>query len=104
MHGAAVGAVAGLDAEVEACRPTLGDVFGWLAARVDTLRDQSYKGNKIGKYVEDDTLAEKLYEDGLAFATVYPVDEKRLADKFKKASTILEVIARRKAEEDNRKR
>jgi uncharacterized membrane protein YkvA (DUF1232 family) len=95
---------AALDDELNACKPALGDIFGWLDARVETLREQAYKGNKIARYIDDDDLAEKLYEDGLAFATVYPVDEKRLADKFKKASTILEVLEKRKSEEESKKR
>jgi uncharacterized membrane protein YkvA (DUF1232 family) len=93
-----------LDAELEACRPALGEVMGWLEGRVETLRDGSYKGNKVGKYIDDEALAETLYEDGLTFGTVYPVDEKRLADKFKKASTILEVLERRRHEEAAKKR
>lgn len=91
-----------LDDEMAACRPSLGELYDWLASRVDTLGEQVYKGSKVAKFVADGALAEQLYEDGLAFATTYPVDEKRLADKFKKASTILEVIAKRKTQEDKK--
>lgn len=95
---------ADLDAELEVCKPAMGELYGWLEGKVVTLRDQTYKGNKVSRYVEDEDLAEKLYEDGLAFATVYPVDEKRLADKFKKASTILEVLEKRKLDDEHKKR
>ena len=53
-------------------------------------------------YLDDEEAAEYLYEDGLGFRTEYPVDEEDLADRFKKSSTILEVIQRRKAEEDRK--
>ena len=74
-----------------------------LGRRVDHLLAIEYKGKKVAGYLDDDELSELLYEDGLAFATEYPVDEDDLADRFKKASTIIEVIQRRKAEEDRKK-
>lgn len=92
-----------LDRELAEVGPPMGELYTWLEARVPHLPEQVYKGNKVGKYLDDDEAAESLYEDGLAFGTVYPVDEKRLADKFKKAATILEVIARKKAEEDKKR-
>ena len=41
----------------------------------------------------------ELFEDGLVFRTDYPVDEKTITDKLKKATTITEVMKRRQAEE-----
>jgi uncharacterized membrane protein YkvA (DUF1232 family) len=93
-----------LDAELEACGPPMGELYTWLQAGVAQLPDQVYKGNKVAKYLDDEAAAESLYEEGLAFGTVYPVDEKRLADKFKKPATILEVLARRKADDDQKQR
>jgi len=92
-----------LDGELALCGPAMGELFTWLEQRLGTLRDQQYKGNKVAKYI-DSELAEQLYDDGIAFATTYPVDEKRLADKFKKASRVLEVLTRRKLEEDRKQR
>jgi len=92
-----------LDEELEVCGKAMGDLYGWLAARVDHLREIEYKTKKVPGYLDDEELSELLYEDGLVFATEYPVDEDLLADRFKKASTILEVIQRRKAEEDRKK-
>jgi uncharacterized membrane protein YkvA (DUF1232 family) len=94
---------ASLDEELEVCSKAMGDLYSWLESRVDHLGEQEYKGKKVPLYVDDEELGELLYEDGLVFATEYPVDEDDLADRFKKASTILEVIQRRKSEEDRKK-
>ena len=92
-----------LDDELQVCAQAMGDLYGWLGARVDHLRQIEYKSKKVPGYIDDEELSELLYEDGLVFATEYPVDEDVLADRFKKASTILEVIQRRKTEEDRKK-
>ncbi len=94
---------ASLDEELGVCKQAMGDLYGWLEARVDHLTEGEYKSKKVPAYVDDDELSELLYEDGLVFATEYPVDEDDLADRFKKASTILEVIQRRKTDEDRKK-
>lgn len=94
---------ASLDAELEICKPVMGDLYGWLQARATLLRDQQYKNQKIAKYLDDEEAGEALYEDGLAFGTAYPVDEKRIVDKFKKATTMLELLARKKSEEDKKR-
>ena len=94
---------ASLDEELGVCKQAMGDLYAWLESRVDHLAEQEYKSKKVPGYIDDEELSELLYEDGLVFATEYPVDEDDLADRFKKASTILEVIQRRKAEEDRKK-
>ena len=81
----------------------MGDLYGWLQARAEHLRDQQYKNQKVAKYLDDEEAGEALYEDGLAFGTAYPVDEKRIVDKFKKATTMLELLARKKSEEDKKR-
>lgn len=92
-----------LDEELDVCKQAMGELYAWLASRVDHLVEQEYKSKKVPGYVDDEELSELLYEDGLVFATEYPVDEDDLADRFKKASTITEVLQRRKAEEDRKK-
>lgn len=92
-----------LDEELDVCKQAMGELYTWLASRVDHLVEQEYKSKKVPGYVDDEELSELLYEDGLVFATEYPVDEDDLADRFKKASTITEVLQRRKAEEDRKK-
>jgi len=94
---------ASLDEELDICKKAMGEIHTWLELRVDHLVEQEYKSKKVPGYVDDDELSELLYEDGLVFATEYPVDEDDLADRFKKASTILEVLQRRKSEEDRKK-
>jgi hypothetical protein len=93
-----------LDAELDAVKPAMGDLFPWLESRLPHFTELVYKGNKVPKYLTDDAAGEVLYEDGLAFATAYPVDDKRLSDKFKKASTLLEVMSRRKADVERKAR
>jgi len=92
-----------LDDELAVCKAAMGELFTWLDSRVDSLVELEYKGKKVAQYLDDDEAGEMLYEDGLAFATEYPVDEDDLADRFKKASTIIEVIQRRKVEEDRKR-
>ena len=92
-----------LDAELDECRPAMGELFDWLASRVDDLPALEYKGKKIAAYIDDDEASEFLYEDGLGFRTEYPVDEEDIHDRFKKASKIIEIIGRRKQEEDLKK-
>ena len=59
----------------------------------------STRARRSPKYLDDDEAREQLFDDGLVFRTDYPVDEKTIGDKLKKASTVTEVMKRRKAEE-----
>lgn len=89
-----------LDEELELCREAMGgELFGWLESKVESLKSLEYKGKKVAQYLDDEEAGEFLYEDGLGFATEYPIDEEDLGDRFKKASTIIEVIQRRKTQE-----
>jgi uncharacterized membrane protein YkvA (DUF1232 family) len=91
-----------LEDELAVCSEAMGELFTWLDSKVDGLKSREYKGKKIANYLDDDEAGEFLYEDGLGFRTEYPVDEDDLADRFKKASTIIEIIKRRKDEEDRK--
>lgn len=91
-----------LSEELAICEKAMGDLFPWLASRVSELRNLEYKGKKVPQYLDDDELVELLYEDGLGFRTEYPIDEEDLADRFKKASTIIKVIDERKKQEDTK--
>lgn len=90
---------AGVDAELTLCKGVMGDLYGWLAGKVAGLRGLEYKGKKVAAYLDDDEARELLFEDGLVFRTDYPVDEDTIGDKLKKASTVTEVMRRRRAEE-----
>lgn len=88
-----------LDDDLALCKEVMGDLYDWLDSKVPNLGKQEYKGKAIATYLDDSEAGELLYEDGLGFGTEYPVEEETLGDKFKRVSTILEVIRRRKAEE-----
>ena len=68
------------------------------AAGLDTRLARSEVA-KLALYLDNDEARETLYEDGLAFRTDYPVDDKIIGDKLKKASTVIDVMRRRRAEE-----
>ena len=90
----------GLDDDLAACGKVLGDLLPWLEGKVPGLKNQPYKGKKATLFLDDDEARETLYEDGLAFRTDYPVDDKIIGDKLKKASTVTDVMRRRRAEEE----
>jgi len=89
----------GLDRDLELCASTLGDLYVWLDTKVDGLRTLAYKGKKVPLFLDSDEAREDLFEVGLAFRTDYPIDERTVGDKLKKASTVMDVMRRRKAEE-----
>lgn len=88
-----------LDENLTLCKAVMGELMTWLESKVPTLPKLDYKGKKVTKYLDDDEAREQLFDDGLVFRTDYPVDEKTIVDKLKKASTITEVMKRRKDEE-----
>lgn len=89
----------GLEENLTLCKDVMGDLMTWLEGKVPTLPKLDYKGKKVPKYLEDAEAREQLFDDGLVFRTDYPVDEKTIADKLKKAATVTEVMKRRKEEE-----
>jgi uncharacterized membrane protein YkvA (DUF1232 family) len=89
----------GLDESLTLCKSIMGELMTWLEGKVTTLPTIEYKGKKITKYLDDEEAREQLFEDGLVFRTDYPVDEKTITDKLKKATTITEMMKRRQAEE-----
>lgn len=88
-----------LDEDLELCATVMGDTYTWLAGKVDQLKKQVYKGKKVPQYIDDEESAESLYEDGLAFATDYPLDEDKLSMRLKRPETLLEPLRRKVAEE-----
>ncbi len=88
-----------LEADWAICRAVMGDLATWLEGKVPTLKTIDHKGKKIAKFLDDSDAREQLFEDGLVFRTDYPVDEKSIADRLKKASTIVDALRRAKAEE-----
>ncbi|HSK04347.1 MAG TPA: hypothetical protein VK932_24000 [Kofleriaceae bacterium] len=88
-----------LDENLLLCKSVMGELMTWLEGKVGTLPAFEYKGKKVAKFLDDEEAREQLFDDGLVFRTDYPVDEKTIGDKLKKASTVTEVMKRRKAEE-----
>jgi uncharacterized membrane protein YkvA (DUF1232 family) len=89
----------GLDENLKLCRTVMGELMTWLESKVGTLKTIEYKGKKVPAYLDNDEAREQLFDDGLVFRTDYPVDEKTIGDKLKKAATVVDVMKRRKAEE-----
>jgi len=89
-----------LDDSLKLCRSMIGpELMGWLEQKIASLRTVSYKGKKAAKYLDDAEAREQLFDDGLVFRTDYPVDEKTIGDKLKKAATIIDTMKKIRAEE-----
>lgn len=88
-----------LEEDLKICKTVMGDLMTWLEGKVGTLQKIEYKGRKVPAYLDNDEAREQLFDDGLVFRTDYPVDEKTIGDKLKKASTIVDVMKRRKQDE-----
>jgi uncharacterized membrane protein YkvA (DUF1232 family) len=88
-----------LDDDLALCRAVMGDLVGWLESKVEGMRKLEHRGKKVPAFLDDDEAREELFEDGLVFRTDYPIDEQTIGDKLKKASTVTEVMKRRRAEE-----
>lgn len=91
-----------VEAELAVCKEYLGDLYDWLESKVEGLSTLEYKGKKIADYLDDDEASQILYEDGLGFNTEYDVDDDTLADSFKKGSSVLQMIQRKKDEDDKK--
>lgn len=88
-----------LEQDLALCKSSLGDLMSWLDEKVDGLTALEHKGKKTAKFLDDDEASEELYEDALVFNTDYPIDEDTITDKLKKASTVTDVMKRRRAAE-----
>ena len=91
-----------LDSELETCEQALGDLYPWLTSKVSWLATQTYKNKSVSQYFESEELQETLYEDGLEFRTEYPVSEDDISDRFKKPSSVIDLLRRAKDQEDQK--
>ena len=89
----------GLDENLKLCKSIMGDLMTWLEQKVPMLRNSMYKGRKLAQYLDNEEAREALFDDGLVFRTDYPVDEKTIGDKLKRAQTVVDVMRRRKVDE-----
>jgi len=92
-----------LDSELATCQEAMGDLYPWLASKVADLTARKYKNKTVKHHFESDELQETLYEDGLEFRTEYPVVEETISDRFKKVSSVLDLLQRVKDDEDRKR-
>jgi uncharacterized membrane protein YkvA (DUF1232 family) len=92
-----------LEANLTMCKSMMGELMTWLENKVGSLKNTTYKGKKLPQYLDNDDARGELFDDGLVFRTDYPVDETRIGDKVKKASTILDALRRTRSDEQRAK-
>lgn len=88
-----------LDENLALCKQVMGELMTWLESKVSTLKTVTHKGKKLALYLDNEEARETLVEDGLVFRTDYPVDDRTIGDKLKRAATIIETMKRARAEE-----
>ncbi|MFH0900584.1 MAG: hypothetical protein V2A73_08140 [Pseudomonadota bacterium] len=91
-----------LDSDLGNCRSVVGDSYRWFGEKIAGLHRLVYKGKRVSHYIDDEEACELLYEDGLAFATDYPIDEEKLEMRLKRVDTLLDPL-RRKATQSKKK-
>jgi hypothetical protein len=92
-----------LDEELDAFRQIFGaDVVEWLDGRWATLSKAVYAKKKIPTFVDDEEVGTFLYDEGLQFATNYPITEKSLAGRLKQIQPFIDHLAR-KRDQDKKK-
>lgn len=92
-----------LDDELAVCKQALGDAYGVLVGRVDGFGRLVYRTKKVAQYMDDEEAAEALYEDSLAFATNYPIDDEKLEMRLKKPESLIDPLRRRADAEKKRR-
>lgn len=88
-----------LEEDLKLCRSMMGDLMTWLEGKISSLKTADYKGKKVAVYLDNDEAREQLFDDGLVFRTDYPVDEKTIDDKLKKATTVVDALRRHRTDE-----
>jgi hypothetical protein len=92
-----------LDEELALFREVFGaDVVEWLGSRWATLAKAVYAKKKISMFVDDEEVGTFLYDEGLGFATNYPITEKSLAGRVKQVQPFIDHLAR-KRDQDKKK-
>ena len=78
------------------------DAISWLDGKWPALGKAVYSRKKIPQFVDDEEVGTFLYDEGLRFATEYPITEKTLAGRVKQAQPIVDHLLR-KREQDKKK-
>lgn len=91
------------DEELGLFRQALGgDIVDWLDSRWGSLLKGVYAKKKVAMFVDDEEVGTFLYDEGLRFATLYPITEKSLAGRVKQAQPFVDHLAR-KRDQDKKK-
>jgi hypothetical protein len=91
------------DEELTLFRQVLGDdIVDWLDSRWASMLKGVYAKKKISMFVDDEEVGTFLYDEGLRFATLYPITEKSLAGRVKQAQPFVDHLGR-KREQDKKK-
>jgi hypothetical protein len=89
--------------ELALFRSVLGDdIVDWLDSRWAAMLKGVYAKKKIAMFVDDEEVGTFLYDEGLKFATLYPITEKSLAGRVKQAQPFVDHLAR-KRDQDKKK-
>jgi hypothetical protein len=88
-----------LDEAIALFEAELGENWRWLAGKIETFSKLPYKGKRASQYVDDDESQSTLYDEGLEFETNFNVSEEQVRNKLRRAEQVVEVVARRRAEE-----
>jgi hypothetical protein len=92
-----------LDEELDLFRRAFGaEALEWLDGKWTSLKKVVYSRKKISQFVEDEEVGTFLYDEGLRFATNYPISEKSLAGRVKQGQPIVDHLLR-KREQDKKK-
>ncbi len=92
-----------LDEDLELFRQVFGkDVVDWLDSRWAAFAKGVYAKKKIPMFVDDEEVGTFLYDEGLGFATNYPITEKSLAGRVKQVQPFIDHLARRR-DQDKKK-
>ena len=79
-----------------------GDIVDWLDSRWASMLKGVYAKKKVAMFVDDEEVGTFLYDEGLRFATLYPITEKSLAGRVKQGQPFVDHLAR-KRDQDKRK-
>src|ERR1044071_342474 len=83
------------DDELKLFRQTLGDdIVDWVDSRWGSLLKAVYAKKKIAMFVDDEEVGTFLYDEGLRFATLYPITEKSLSGRVKQVQPFVDHLAR----------
>ena len=90
-----------LEGDLACFRDYLADSFRWLEGKIEAMPRTVYKGKKVADYLNSEEAADFLYEESLAFATDYELDEEVIS-RVKRAEPIKQHLERRMAEDAKR--